>query len=717
VPATPAKRIASGCPAAQGTLANVASTRIADHLGRVLGGRYRLLAPIGTGASAHVFLADDVRLRRRVAVKILHPALADDEAFLKRFRAEARAAAALNHPHVMAVFDWGEEADGPYLVSEYLGGGSLRAVLDRGRRLSPSQALMVGLEATKALAYAHGRGLVHRDIKPANLLFDEDGRLRIADFGLARALAEAAWTEPVGAVLGTARYASPEQVRGVPVDGKADIYSLAIVLVEAVTGRVPFAAETTVATLVGRLDTPLEAPPEMGPLGPVVARAGRPNPTERLDAIGFASALQAVARELPAPQPLELAGPAAFDESNLAALGGDPTDLGSVPANGAKNGKGRARAAAALPEDDDAATMAVPVVDPDATRAGPSLAVAPVAVHNDPAPTAVIAAPTTQPPTRKVPEPAAVTAVLTSRKGRRRRRWPWVLLLVVALLGGGGAGAVLLIGPPVPSHPLPDVTSKDQATAEGTLRAAKFLPVIDEQYVDATTPGTVTSQTPKAGTKPDGKPVTLKEGGHVTLVVSKGPPPTPVPNLGTMTETAAKAAIVAAGHVVGDISRPYDEDVTQGIVMDWSHKGESPPKGAKIDLTVSAGPAPRIIPNMSGMTYDQAAAALQAKNLVATRAPDQYNDDDSTAGKVISASPAQGATAKRGDIVTLTVSLGRPEVPSLNGLTSDAAAAKLATVGLTLGGKYGPSGGKVFLSTPGSGTKVKPGSSVDIFIL
>ena len=306
----------------------MASTRIADHLGRVLGGRYRLLAPIGTGASAHVFLADDVRLRRRVAVKILHPALADDEAFLRRFRAEARAAAALNHPHIMAVFDWGEEADGPYLVSEYLGGGSLRSVLDRGKRLSPSQALMVGLEAGKALAYAHGRGLVHRDIKPANLLFDEDGRLRIADFGLARALAEAAWTEPVGAVLGTARYASPEQVKGVPVDGKADVYSLAVVLVESVTGRVPFAAETTVATLMGRLETPLEAPPELGPLGPVVARAGRPDPQERLDAISFAAALQAVAPELPKPEPLVLAGPATFDLNHLAALEGDPTDLG-----------------------------------------------------------------------------------------------------------------------------------------------------------------------------------------------------------------------------------------------------------------------------------------------------------------------------------------------------------------------------------------------------
>ena len=185
-----------------GSLGYVGSTRMADHIGRVLGDRYRLLAPVGSGGSGHVFVADDVRLRRRVAVKMLHPALADDEAFLKRFRAEARAAAALNHPNVMAVYDWGEEDEGPYLVCEYLGGGSLRSVLDRGRRLSPSQALLVGLEAARGLDYAHRRGLVHRDIKPANLLFDVEGRLRIGDFGLARALAEAAWTEPIGAVLG-----------------------------------------------------------------------------------------------------------------------------------------------------------------------------------------------------------------------------------------------------------------------------------------------------------------------------------------------------------------------------------------------------------------------------------------------------------------------------------------------------------------------------------
>ncbi|HJR24011.1 MAG TPA: protein kinase, partial [Acidimicrobiales bacterium] len=200
-------------------------SRSTDQIGRVLSGRYRLIAPVGTGASAQVFLADDVRLKRRVAVKVLHEALAEDESFLRRFRAEAQAAAALNHPNILAVYDWGDDDGTPYLVTEYLGGGSLRTMLDRGTRLSPSQALLVGLQATRALDYAHRRGFVHRDVKPANLLFGEDGRLRIADFGLARALAEAAWTEPQGAVLGTARYASPEQAQGEAVDGRADVYS------------------------------------------------------------------------------------------------------------------------------------------------------------------------------------------------------------------------------------------------------------------------------------------------------------------------------------------------------------------------------------------------------------------------------------------------------------------------------------------------------------
>ncbi|HEX4244735.1 MAG TPA: serine/threonine-protein kinase, partial [Acidimicrobiales bacterium] len=215
---------------------------ITDSIGRVLGDRYRLLTALGTGASAHVYLAEDISLHRQVAIKVLHPALAGDSAFLKRFRAEARAAAALNHPNVMQVFDWGEQEKEPYLVLEYLPGGSLRQIFDTGVLLTPEQAVQVGMEAAAGLDYAHRRGLVHRDVKPANLLLGDERRLRIADFGLARALAEAAWTEPAGAVLGTARYAAPEQVEGKPLDGRADVYALTLVLYEAVTGEVPFSS-------------------------------------------------------------------------------------------------------------------------------------------------------------------------------------------------------------------------------------------------------------------------------------------------------------------------------------------------------------------------------------------------------------------------------------------------------------------------------------------
>ena len=151
-----------------------------------------------------------------MAVKVLQPDLARSQAFLARFRAEARSVASLNHPNVLRVFDWGEDADGPYLVLEYLGGGSLRDLLDTRRPLSVSQVVRIGTQAAEGLAYAHARGLVHRDVKPANLLFDDEGRVRVADFGVARALAEAAWTEPTGAVIGTAPLPSPSRPRASP---------------------------------------------------------------------------------------------------------------------------------------------------------------------------------------------------------------------------------------------------------------------------------------------------------------------------------------------------------------------------------------------------------------------------------------------------------------------------------------------------------------------
>jgi len=319
---------------------------------------------------------------------------------------------------------------------------------------------------------------------------------------------------------------------------------------------------------------------------------------------------------------------------------------------------------------------------------------------------------------RKSAEPAAVTAVLTSKRGRRRRRWPWVVLLIVALVGGGGAGAAMLVASKqVPSHPLPDVTKLDRAGAEQALRAFKFNPVVSEEFIDGTKPGTITVQNPAAGTNTDGRPLTLKEGKPVRLTISKGPTPTPIPDLANLSEAKARAEIEKVGHVVDEnVARPYDEAIGAAQVIDWSPKGTSPPKGATVTLTVSAGPAPRVVPSLAGLSYEAATAALDAKGLKVSRNPDVYSNDDSTAGTVVGAAPSSGSTVPRGTAIALTVSKGRPVVPELKGLTSDEARAKLSDVGLKLGSAFGL-GGTVFLVTPGAGSKVAPGSSVNVYVL
>lgn len=251
-----------------------------DLLRRVLKARYRLDEKLGTGGSARVYAAHDLVLRRTVAVKVLHPALADDARFLRRFEAEARAAAALQHPHIVSVFDSGAD-DVVFMVLELLEGGSLQDLLDEGRTLTPEQAAGLGAEVCAALGFAHRRGVVHRDVKPGNILFTADGHAKVADFGLARALAEASWTEPLHSVLGTARYSPPEVLRGEPPGPAGDIYSLGLVLSEAVAGVPVFRAETPVAVLAGRLQGAPSLPAELGPLTEAVATATSADPVDR----------------------------------------------------------------------------------------------------------------------------------------------------------------------------------------------------------------------------------------------------------------------------------------------------------------------------------------------------------------------------------------------------------------------------------------------------
>lgn len=675
-------------------------------IGRVLGDRYRLIAPIGLGASAKVFLADDVRLLRRVALKMLHDGLADDPEFLRRFRAEAQAAAALSHPNVMAVYDWGDDG-GAYIVTEYLAGGSLRAILDSGHVLTPSQALTVGLEAARALDYAHRRGFVHRDIKPANLLFGDDGRLRIADFGLARALAEAAWTEPQGAVLGTARYAAPEQAQGERLSVKADVYALALVLIEAVTGHVPFRSDTTLGTLMARVDRPLEVPEALGPLASVIERAGVPDPELRIDARTLAAGLLRAAKELSRPEPLPLVGAltpttaeAEVDRTVHAPLTSrepapepardltdddlrlDPPDWvsGSVPIAPGDSPNGSVTVESPIP---------AAVDGPDETRVD-------VPIAGDPTP----------PDGEDTP--------------KRRRRWPLVLAIVLVLAAAGGAMAAFLLpdSEPVPEAlppvtlPVPLIAGLDEDQAVRVLEASGWRIEIERIRRDDTTPGDVLESRPGVGTR-------LSKGESITVVVSAGQELVDVPT-GLVGRPVAEVeqVLTDVGLVPETAGSRFDETVPAGSIVELS--GEIPEqleRGSVIGLIVSDGPQPRTVP--TGLTGQKKEAALDAIR-AAQLEPEvqEASSDDVEKGHVIGQSPA-GGTLRRGATVTITISTGPKlvKVPDVSDAeTPKEAAALIREAGLEPGEVTGPAEGSPKSTDPAAGTEVRKGAKVDIVV-
>ena len=501
----------------------MALLRAGEQVGRVLGNRYRLLRPIGTGASAHVYVAEDVRLHRRVALKVLHPALAEDKSFLLRFRAEAQTVAALRHRSIMRVYDWGEDGGDPYLVVELLEGGSLRTLLDSGYRLSVSQTAALGLDVASALTYAHARGLVHRDIKPANLLFDEEGRASIADFGLARALAEASWTEPTGTVVGTARYAAPEQLKGVALDGRADVYSMTLVLIEAVTGSVPFALDTVLGTFMARTDRPLEVPAELGPLAPVFQQAGAADPQERIDAASFAEAVAGVARKLRAPEPLPLPGLSTRGEA--VELEGEATELAGRRLASGEEGlsvlAGDLSVAVPSPAPSPPATPHLPPAS--VTQSWPPVPPPPAARPPYVPPPAAPARPAV-PPLAWVPPPASSSAAFPSvalpraRRRRSPRRWVrrFAVLVAALALAAAGVAAGLVLTRPAPTYVVPALKGVGVAKATTLLVSEHLQLVVLGSQWGPMKKGSIVQQSPGAGTR-------LHAHGSVSVTVSRGP--------------------------------------------------------------------------------------------------------------------------------------------------------------------------------------------------
>jgi beta-lactam-binding protein with PASTA domain/tRNA A-37 threonylcarbamoyl transferase component Bud32 len=656
---------------------------LTDSIGRVLGDRYRLVTAVGTGASAHVYLADDVSLKRQVAIKVLHPALAGDRAFLKRFRAEARAVAALNHPNILRVYDWGEQDGEPYLVLEYLAGGSLRQIYDTSDRFTPEQAVRIGIEACAGLDYAHRRGLIHRDIKPANILFDADGRLRIADFGLARALAEAAWTEPDGAILGTARYAAPETVEGWVLDGKADVYGLALVLYEGVTGESPFIGDTTIATLMARVGALLPEHEALGPLGEVLMWAAAPDPTERFDATQFGAKLADLATALPEPEPMSPVTPehAEQDPFLMAAAVG----LTAVTERPAPPG-GRAHVPAG-----------------DLTEIG--------------LPAAVRASGT---PTGTSSSPPAATGDRTP--GRPRRRWPLVVALCVLVASLLGAGITWAARAQVftPSSPVPVLVGRTLPASSAAARSAHLEVRVSGRTTSITVPtGVVISQQPAA--RRGGTAVNAKQGSTISVVVSTGLPQVAVPAVSSFSSCHDAIAALVAVHLVGvcpSTAAVYSATTPVDAVV-GTQPAASAPYGSTVSVILSRGHAPLAVPAVSGAGSTYAAAATTLANAGFVPSESKIYSSTVPVDQVIATvpDPAAGVVAY-GSAVTVQVSLGPQPVtvPPLVDKSVAKATAALQALGLVVSGPYGPPEAKSVVSTsPAAGTTVPVGSTVLVY--
>jgi eukaryotic-like serine/threonine-protein kinase len=698
-----------------------------------VGGRYVLRGVLGRGGMATVHRARDEVLDRDVAVKLLHAHLASDPAFLDRFRREARAAAALSHPNVVAVHDWGETEEGPFLVLQLIDGPSLRGVLRHRRRLHAEEAVSVLGPAAAGLGAAHAAGLVHRDVKPENLLLGLDGTVRVTDFGLARAAASATSTFGADVLVGSPHYLSPEAVRGEPLDPSADVYALGVVLFEVLTGRPPFEGDSPFATAVQHTANRVPAPSSLvdhvpAALDEVVRRATAPDRAERYaDAAEFGAALTAAAPPAAAPLPALFA-----DDSSVVADAGRPASGGTAVLG---------------PEAQDTTVAgAVPVDEVPPLDGGPSIAWDADGAQLWPPPVAPPPPPSVPPPPPSgAPEPDEhhdPVAWLEEQHGpyteaaelsgsdpgegddgpvtggdRRRRRWPLVLLLLVALIGASVGGGYLLWDRVLaPIVPIPAVAEAPVGSAQDALEEAGFaVEVEDERPNSLEVPADhVIAQDPTGD---------ARQGATITLVVAAGPRQIPVPDVTGGLVGDAEEALVDAGLALGEVGRAFDEDVPAGRVLSSDPRaGAVIDETGTVDLVVSRGPAPREVPDLRSLTLSEAQAELRAVGLEAEVVGRSYSD--APEGQVIAQSPGRGNEVERGTTIGLTLSDG-PEpvtVPNVRGQLRDEAVETLEGLGFEvevetrggIGAFLNPD--RVFDQDPGPTSELLPGESVLLYV-
>jgi serine/threonine-protein kinase len=672
------------------------ATQAKDRLiGQVIDGRYRVIERIALGGMAGVYKADDQRLGRLVALKVLHPHLAEAEAFVARFRREARSAASLVHPGIVAIYDQGTWLNSPYLVMELVDGSNLRTVLTESGLPPLGKALDLISEILSAVATAHRAGIVHRDLKPENVLIAADGAVKVADFGLARAVSEATGASS-GVVLGTVAYLAPELVAEGQADARADVYAIGVMLYELLTGAQPFEGESAIQIAFQHVHSTVPKPSRRLAWLPqsvdqlvstLTAKRVADRPPDAMAARALVRKVRenlddALANRVPQATlaiPVVPAAPNTGPTRRVALT--DRTVPGQPPTTALATGEpyeppqprgltSPKQSAAKLPAARLAGVDRAPVSATAATS--PALAAAAT-----PAGLPVFA------PEQKLDTHRGDTRSLPLR---RRRRWPWVVLLLGLLVAGATTALVVWYNQSGPGSltKVPQIVGLEESAAVARLTEQQLsaeVRYVDDDVIGA---GLVIEAKPAAGQA-------VTKHGQVTLTVSQGvrmerlPPADQL--LGLSLEQATKALTEAGFDGKIKTADPqYSADVALDLVLAIEPSpGTNLPHNTPITLTLSAGPEPVDAPDLVGQTLKEARSSVQGSDLTVKKSDEVYSDDVPR-GQIISQNPAPGPGLHRGDTITVVISKGPQPItiPEVSGMNVNEAVALLTDAGFVV---------------------------------
>ncbi len=599
---------------------HVTTVNMSDPLvGHVLDDRYEIRRRLARGGMAVVYEAVDLRLNRVVAVKVMHEGLGDDADFARKFDREARAAARLSNPYVVSVFDQGSDRGRPFIVMEFVDGRTLRHLLTNEAPLSPNRALELYEPIIQALASAHENGLIHRDVKPENVLISTSGKVKVADFGLAKAVTGQTVTGTKGLLIGTVSYIAPELVTQGRADPRSDVYSAGILLYELLTGRKPHTGDTPIQVAYAHVHNRVPAPSAAAP--------SRGSVPAYLDALVM-TATDRDPKRRPQDARILLDHVRRARRALTAGITDDPELVSAM----------RAPTLDAPPPASD------PIKRAKSLRFTPSTPVTPVSpafentldgipYYDDPAP---------------APVPASARVIAQrARQLRRRRRSLLAFLLVLVMTFGVGYGSWYLTQGRFTTAPA--LANLTEIEARSASEKADVSVTFEGEYSPEVAKGTVTRTIPAQGER-------ILRGGQVHAFLSLGPQLYSVPPLTGLTQAQAVAALSAAGFAQGTITSEYSEKAPAGSVIRCSPPvGMQLPKLTKVDLVVSSGPRPVRVPSLVGHSLATAKAIASRTGLTITVAARQ--NSASAADNVIAQSPASG-TLRSGSAISVTVSSG-----------------------------------------------------------